>query len=85
MGAALRPHQGVDLVDDHDLDRREQGPRLRRQDEEERFRSGDQDVGRMAGHARPLGLRGIPGADRELGDVAGFAAPARHPRDAGDG
>ncbi len=84
MGAALRPHENVDLVDDHHLDRREEGPRLRRQDEEERFRGRDQDVGRLAGHAHPLGLWRIAGSDRELGDVARFAPPARHPSNAGD-
>ena len=63
VGAALGPHEGVDLVHDHGVDGGEAGPRLRGEEQEERFGSGDEDVGRVAGHLRPLVRRGVAGAD----------------------
>ena len=61
--AALRPGDGVHLVEDERVDGAEQLTRLRRQQEEERLRSRDQDVGRVAQHRRALLLRRVAGAD----------------------
>ena len=55
----------VDLVDDHRLDRREDGPRARRQQQVERLRRRDQDVRRRRGAIRARSRAGrVPGADR---------------------
>ena len=45
---------GVDLVHDHGLHRGQHRAGLRGQDQEERLGGGDQDVGRLAQHARAL-------------------------------
>ena len=83
--AALRAHEGVDLVHDHHLDRREQGARLRGQDEEERLRGGDEDVGRAAGPCAPARLAGVsPVRIATRGGGTVFAAPAGHAGDAGE-
>ena len=60
--AALRPRHGVDLVDDHRLDRAQQLARARGEEEEERLGRRDQDVGRRSQHLRALALRRVAGA-----------------------
>ena len=54
VGPALRPHEDVDLVHDDRLDGLQERPGPRGEDEEERLRRGDEDVGRMTQHPRPL-------------------------------
>src|SRR5205823_11375734 len=51
---ALRRHDRVDLVDDHALDRAERVPRKAREDQVERFRRRDEDVGGLALVVRSL-------------------------------
>ena len=67
MGAALRPGDGVHLVDDHRLDAAQHLLALRGQEEKERLRRRDQDVGRRAQHQAALALVGVarPDSDRE--------------------
>ncbi len=84
MRAALRPDDGVDLVDDHRVDGGEQRPCARREQQEERLGRRDQDVGRPPQHRLPLALGRVAGADRDLREVHGLAAPARHARDAAE-
>ena len=82
--AALGRHQRVDLVDDDRLDRAQRLARVRGQQQVERLRRGDQDVGRLALKARALGLRRVAGADgdgrgderRRRGRSAACAMPA---------
>jgi hypothetical protein len=66
--AALRPGDGVHLVEDQRLDAAEDLPPARRQQQEERLGRGDEDVGRLAQHRGALLLRRVPGAhaDAEL-------------------
>ncbi len=69
VGAPLVAGQGVHLVDDDGVDAPEHGPRRRRgQQQVERLRGGDQQVGGRPPHGRPLGGRGVAGPDghREL-------------------
>ena len=80
----LRPHERVDLVHDHRVDRLQERPRPRGEDEEERLRRRDEDVGRAPEHPRALLGRGVAGADGHLGEVHRLAAAAGHPGDAGD-
>ena len=82
MRAALRPGDGVDLVDDHRLDRAEELARLRGQQEKERLRRRDQDVRRVPQHRRALLLRGVARAhaDAQLRAQAG-ERPAEIPLD----
>jgi hypothetical protein len=54
---------GVDLVDDHRLDPGEDLTGLRAQDQVERLRGRDQDVGRIAAHGLALALRRIAGTE----------------------
>ena len=63
MGAALRPCDGVHLVEDQRLDRPQHLARLRREDEEERLGRRDEDVGRLARHLLALLLRRVARAD----------------------
>ena len=84
MRATLGPDEGVDLVHDHQLDRGQHCPRPRGQDEEERFRRRDEDVGRVARHAGALGGRRVACAQRDLGPVERDAAELRGPGDADD-
>ncbi len=83
--AALAAHHGVDLVHDHGLDGRQHRARLRGQDQEERFRRRDQDVGRLADHPRPLRRGGVAGAQPDHRHVEGLSPPLCRPRDPGDG
>ena len=78
MGAALRLGDGVDLVDDHRLDPGQHLARLRSDDQIQRFRRRDQDVGRVAPHRLALALRRVAGAQ---GDAQlGADAPKRRPQ-----
>ncbi len=61
--AALRPRDGVHLVDDHRLDGAQHVARLRREHEEERLRRRDEDVGRVAEDRLALLLRRVARAD----------------------
>ncbi len=74
--AALGGGDGVDLVDDHRLDAREHRSRLRGEDQVERLRRRDQDVGRVAHHRGALALGGVARADGH-GDVVGDADAAQ--------
>ncbi len=84
VGPALRPHEGVDLVHDHGVDRSQELPRARREDEEERLGRRDEDVRGVAEHPRPLLGRRVAGADRDLRQVDALAAARGHARDARD-
>ena len=66
--AALRPRDGVHLVEDHRLDTAQRLARLRGEEQEERLGRGDQDVRRRAQHPAPLLGRRVARAhaDREL-------------------
>ena len=83
VGAALGRHQGVDLVDDDRLDRAQRLAGVRRQQQIERFRRGDQDVGRLALEARPLGGGRVAGADGDRRRDEPIAARRGDLRDAG--
>ena len=74
--AALRPGDGVHLVQDQRPDAAEDLAPLRGEQQEQRLRRGDQDVRRLPEHRRPLFLRGVPGADGDcqLGLEAGERA-----------
>lgn len=65
MGAALRPGDGVDLVQDHRLDTGQGVARRRREHQEEGLGGGDQDVRRLGGHRAALGGRGVAGTDAD--------------------
>ena len=83
----VRPAPGanhrVDLVDDDGPDgAQHEAAALRRQQEVERLRRGDQDVRRRSEHRRPIGRRRVTGADGG-GDVRRVEARrARHRPDA---
>ncbi len=76
VGAALGLRHRVDLVDDDPFRAGEQRSRLRREHQVERFRRGDQHVGRVAQHRRPLALRRVAGAHAHA-DVRADAAQRR--------
>ena len=65
MRPALGACNGVHLVHDHRLDPAQRLARLRGQQQEERLRSRDQDVRRLAHHRSALLLRRVPGADAD--------------------
>ena len=65
MGAALRAGDGVHLVDDHRLDAAQHLAALRGEEQEERLRRRDQDVGRRAQHLAALPLVGVARADAD--------------------
>ena len=63
MSAALVVGHGVDLVDDNGADAGEIGARFfRGEQDEEGFRRGDQDVGRLLEHGAALGGQRVAGA-----------------------
>ena len=65
VGAALVVDEGVDLVHDHRLGRRQHPPAaLRRQQDEQRLRRGHDDVRRAADHLLAIPGGGIAGPDR---------------------
>ena len=74
MRAALGWHQGVDLVDDDDINRSQCFAGVRREQQVERFRSCNQDVGRLALKARALGGRRVARPDGDDGNVVPVSA-----------
>ena len=65
VAAPFVPGERVDLVHDHRPRGGEQGAAAGRGEEEvERFRCGDEEVRRPAGHPGALRRRGVPGAER---------------------
>ncbi len=83
VGAALARHQRVDFVDDDRVDRDEPLARVRGEQQEERLRRRDQDVGGFASEAGALGRRRVAGADGDLRHVDGDAPLARDVGDSG--
>ena len=78
MGAALGAGDGVHLVDDHGADTAQHFPGPAGEQQEQRFRCGDQDVGAVPGERAPVPGRGVAGPDRD-GDLRqGDAAARRH-------
>ena len=65
VGAAFGAGNGVDLVDDHGPDVGQHLPGPAGQQQEQRLRGGDQDVGAVPGEGPPVARRGIAGADRD--------------------
>ena len=65
MGASLRACDGVHLVEDQRLDGLQGLARLRGEEQEQRLRRRDQDVGSLAAHGRPLFGRSVAGADSD--------------------
>ena len=63
MGAAFRPDDGVDLVDDDGIDGSQHLARVRGEDQEERFRRRDQNVRGLAAHALTFGRRRVARTD----------------------
>ena len=66
--AALGRDQRVDLIDDHRLDRAQPLPRVRGEQQVQRLRRGDQDVGRIAGEPRALRRRRVAAPHRDRRD-----------------
>ncbi len=85
VGAALGPGDGVDLIDDDPAHRAQDLPGLRGEHQVERFRRGDQDVGRVAEHRLAFGLRGVAGTHRRGQVRRSEAGPLRCDLDAGQG
>ena len=84
MRAALGGNERVDLVDDDGVDRAQGGRGFRGEQQVERFGRGDEDFGGMALEEGALFLRGVSGADADLGLVEGDALTAGHVGDAGE-
>ena len=76
MGAALGLRHRVDLVEDDPLRAGEEAPCLRGEHEVQRLGRGDEDVGSLAEHGRPLLLRRVAGAHRDV-DVGADTAQRR--------
>jgi hypothetical protein len=66
VGAALGTRHRVDLVHDDRLHAAQRLPGLRGEQQEQRFRGGDEDVGRSRRDLAPLLRRGVPGPHRHL-------------------
>ena len=81
--AALGRHQRVNLVDDDRVDRAQRLARVRGQQQIQRLRRRDQDVGGLALEARALGLRRVAGADGDCRRDVNVAAPVCDLGDAG--
>ena len=85
--AALVGRDGVDLVDDHRAHVAQRPPpRLRRQQDEQRLRRGDQDVRRPPRRLAPLARGRVAGAHRRPDRrrrIAELASPARAARASG--
>ena len=82
MGAALAGHERVNFIDDDRVDRCEPFARVRRQQQEQRFRRRDQDVGGFASEPGALDGRRIARANRDLGNIHAGSRGARHVGDA---
>ena len=83
MSAALGRHERVNLVDDHRVDRAQRFPRVRREQQVDRFGRRDEDVGGIALKAGPLDRGRIPGADGNGRHPVRVAARRRAVGDAG--
>ena len=66
VGAALGRDERVNLIDDDRIDGGEPCPGVRRQQQEQRFRSRDQNVCRIAEKARAFACRRVAGSNRDL-------------------
>ena len=77
VGAALGRHQRVDLVDDQRVEAAERLARVRGQQQIQRLRRRDDDVGRLAQEAGALAGRRVAGADQDARARARVAAPRR--------
>ena len=84
VGAALGRHQRVDLVDDQRVEAAERLAGVRGQQQVERLRRRDDDVGRLADEAGALAGRRVAGADQDAGHADRLAPARRGLRDAGD-
>jgi len=82
VGATLGGHQRVDLVENDRVDRPEHVACARSQQQVERFRRRDEDVGRLAPEPAALGSPGVTGAHRHRRDVMPIAALRREMDDA---
>ena len=78
MRAALGGDERVDLIDDDSVDRAQGGRGFRGEEQVERFGRGDEDFGRMALEECAFFLRGVAGADADLGLVDGDALALGH-------
>ena len=83
--AALRPHQGVNLVENHHLDRGKDRPGVRAENQEEGLWRRDEDVRRPARHPGALAPRRVTRAHRDRREMDGVAAPCGLSRDPGEG
>ncbi len=63
--AALCPGQGVDLVDDHGLHPAQRLSRRGGEEQEQRLRGRDEDVGGSGGLSAAFGRVGVPGTDSD--------------------
>ena len=71
----------MDLVDDHGVDRRQPLAGVRRQQEKQRLRRGDEDVGGVAREPRPFDCGCVTGADGNLRRGDREAVALRHDGD----
>jgi hypothetical protein len=85
VGPALGAHEDVDLVHDHGVHGREARPGLGGEEQEERLRGRDQDLGGMAQHARAFVGRGVSGPDADGEEAVLVASPGRGAGDAREG
>jgi hypothetical protein len=83
MRAALGGNQRVNLVDDDRVHGAQRLGGLRGEQQVERLRRGDENVGRMARKARALPLRRVAGAHADGGLAEGDAHAPRHVGHAG--
>ena len=84
MRAALGRDERVDLVDDQRVDAAERLAGVRGQEEIQRLRRRDDDVGRFAQEAGAFARRRVAGADEETRDVHDLAAAPGGGRDSHD-
>jgi hypothetical protein len=81
--AAFAGDQRVDFIDDHRVDGPQPLTGVRRQQQKERLRRGDEDVGRLAQEARAFVRRRVARPDGDLRRVDGDVLRVREVRDAG--
>ena len=85
MRTAFVWDERVNLVDDERLDRPQRFTRVRGQQQVQRFRCGDEDVGRLTLKSSAVGGRRVAGANRDGGRHVRIAAPVGYSRDPGEG
>src|SRR5262245_11792656 len=83
MRPALGRYERMDLVDDDGLDRAERFTRFGREQQIERLRGRDQNVGGLALEARPFGVWRVAGAERYHRSDERISSAFSDPRDAG--